>query len=137
MDFLYLFIHALLASTLIPISSEIGLAALVHQFPSNTFLYFVIATVGNTLGSIISYFCGKFLTRFQRLDQLSQQKSKWFAYLKTHGYWLLLLAWLPIIGDFLCIGAGVLRLNVWISSAFILIGKSSRYAVVVWVVSSI
>ena len=134
MDILYLFIHSLLASTLIPISSEIGLAALVNQFPHHALLYFVVATTGNTLGSLISYCCGRFLTRFQNIDNLSNQKTRWLQTLKKYGNWTLLLAWLPIIGDFLCIGAGILKLNIWVASILILIGKATRYAVVIWIV---
>ncbi|MCJ8311691.1 MAG: DedA family protein [Saccharospirillaceae bacterium] len=133
MDILYLFLHALAASTLIPISSEIGLAALVNQFPHNALLYFVVATIGNTIGSLISYGCGRFLTQFQNIERLSKRKNRWFLTLKKYGNWTLLLAWLPIIGDFLCIGAGVLKLNIWISTILILIGKAARYAIVIWI----
>ena len=36
---------------------------------------------------------------------------------------------MPVIGDLLPIGAGWLRLNVWLSAVMILLGKSIRYAV--------
>ena len=133
MDVLYLFLHALVASTLIPISSEIGLATLVHQFPTHAWLYFFVATAGNTIGSLISYACGRFLTRFQKIDDFSEQKTRWFLRLKQYGSLVLLFAWLPIIGDFLCVGAGILRLNIWISAGLILAGKAARYAIVIWI----
>ena len=135
MDILYLFLHSLAAATLIPISSEIGLAALVNHFPHNALLYFIVATTGNTLGSLISYACGRFLTRFQKIqntDTLSRRKVRWFLMIKKYGNYTLLLAWLPIVGDFLCIAAGALKLNIWTSAILILIGKAIRYAVVIW-----
>ncbi|BCE02146.1 YqaA family protein [Marinicellulosiphila megalodicopiae] len=131
MDVLYLFIHSLIASTIIPISSEIGLAALVHQFPHNAVIYLIFATIGNTLGSIISYYCGRLLTKWQTINAYSNSQTKLMALLKRYGVWVLLFAWLPIIGDFLCVGAGVLRLNIWLSSLLILIGKSLRYCLVI------
>ncbi len=50
--------------------------------------------------------------------------------LKKYGYWSLLLAWLPIIGDLLCLLAGWLRLPIAQSSLMIFIGKGVRYLLV-------
>jgi len=75
----------------------------------------------------------RFFCRFQNIDNLSKRKQQWFLMLKKYGNWSLLLAWLPLIGDFLCIGAGILKLNIWVSAGLILIGKAVRYAIVIWI----
>ena len=41
-------------------------------------------------------------------------------------------AWLPIIGDPLCVVAGSLRLPFWPCVAFMAVGKALRYAMLVW-----
>jgi len=42
----------------------------------------------------------------------------------------LLFAWLPFVGDLLCVAAGWLRLNPWQVAIFMLIGKFARYALI-------
>jgi membrane protein YqaA with SNARE-associated domain len=43
-----------------------------------------------------------------------------------------LLSWLPVIGDPLCVAAGWLRLHWFLSLVFIGIGKTARYAVLLY-----
>ena len=45
----------------------------------------------------------------------------------------LLLSWVPLLGDPLCVAAGWLRLNLWWSTLFIAIGKFGRY----WVIAAL
>lgn len=47
--------------------------------------------------------------------------------IKRYGYWALLLSWLPMIGDVICLIAGWKNLNRVKSSAMIAIGKAMRY----------
>jgi membrane protein YqaA with SNARE-associated domain len=49
------------------------------------------------------------------------------AWVKRYGAAVLLLSWLPIIGDALCVAAGWLRLNAWYSALYIALGKFARY----------
>ncbi|TDY04276.1 YqaA family protein [Thiohalophilus thiocyanatoxydans] len=53
--------------------------------------------------------------------------------LRRRGAPILLLSWLPIIGDPLCVAAGWLRIHWLLSLVLIGIGKTARYAVVVFV----
>ncbi|MGM0680036.1 MAG: hypothetical protein ACQESY_09255 [Pseudomonadota bacterium] len=46
---------------------------------------------------------------------------------------MLLLSWLPVIGDPLCVAAGWLRIHWLLSLVLIGSGKTARYAVVVFV----
>jgi membrane protein YqaA with SNARE-associated domain len=43
---------------------------------------------------------------------------------------VLLLAWVPLIGDALCLAAGWLRLDWWQAALFMALGKSARYAMI-------
>ncbi len=50
----------------------------------------------------------------------------------AYGYPLLLLSWLPIIGDPITLAAGVLRARLLPTALLILIGKAARYGVLCW-----
>ena len=54
----------------------------------------------------------------------------WF---KRFGRPSLLLAWLPIVGDPLCLVAGVLRVGVPVFLLLVTLGKLARYAALAWV----
>jgi len=47
----------------------------------------------------------------------------------------LLLSWLPLIGDVLCLAAGWLRLNFIKSLFFITLGKFARYFIISLIIS--
>jgi membrane protein YqaA with SNARE-associated domain len=47
------------------------------------------------------------------------------------GVWVLLLSWLPLVGDVLCFVAGAAKLPVVQSSLLMLIGKLARYSILV------
>jgi len=46
------------------------------------------------------------------------------------GALLLMLFWLPFVGDALRVTVGWLRLNPWQAALFMLIGKFARYALI-------
>jgi membrane protein YqaA with SNARE-associated domain len=52
------------------------------------------------------------------------------AWLRRFGAPLLLLSWVPVAGDLLCVAAGWLRMRVALAALFIGLGKLARYAVV-------
>ena len=55
--------------------------------------------------------------------------------IREYGSPVLLLSWLPVIGDPLCVAAGWLRIN-WLTAViFIGIGKTLRYWVVLYIFS--
>jgi membrane protein YqaA with SNARE-associated domain len=49
------------------------------------------------------------------------------AWVRRWGSPVLLLSWVPVIGDALCVAAGWLRLNIWWSVLFMALGKFGRY----------
>lgn len=83
----------------------------------------LVASLANSLGGVVSYALGYFLPKRYTISDKAQRL---FA---KYGVWALLLSWLPVIGDLLPIGAGWLRLNVWLSVVMITLGKTVRYGV--------
>ena len=121
-----LFTASFLASTLIPLSSEAVLFGFLKLYPEDLPAALALATFGNTLGGLTSYAIGRLLpARIEKkLDPRVLDK------LKRYGSPLAFFAWLPLIGDALCVGAGWLRLNWLHVTAFMAAGRLLRYWVV-------
>lgn len=123
---LALFLYAFLAATLLPGGSEIALAAYVVSRPANAPLALALATLGNSLGGMTSWACGRVLPETGKIA--NSRAAQW---LQRWGAPALLLSWLPLVGDLLCVAAGWLRIGVWPSLLFIALGKAARYWLVV------
>ncbi len=128
-----LFGSALLSSTLFPGGSEALLLYRLHQ-GDDPITSVLTATAGNVLGSLITYGMGRFgrqamQRRSEKTDQHIARAERWF---KRFGRPSLLLAWLPIVGDPLCLVAGVLRVGVPIFLLLVTLGKLARYAALAW-----
>ena len=118
-----LLVASFLASTLLPLPSEAALFAYLRLQPDNVALALAVATIGNTAGGMTSYLIGRLVPQ-KKLD------VKALGRLRRYGAPGLLLAWLPLVGDALCVAAGWLRVN-WLSAlGFMAAGRLARYAVV-------
>jgi len=126
-----LFLISFCASTLLPLGSEWLLVALLLQ-GSNPVATIAIATLGNSLGSgtnyLIGYYGGDWLAeKLLRIDKKQRQRAEsWF---NRYGSWSLLLAWLPIVGDPLCLVSGMLKTPLIRFSLLVTTGKGLRYSV--------
>lgn len=114
-----LFTSSFLAATLLPGGSEAALFAVLKLHPGQHWPAIGIATLGNTLGGLSSYLIGRIIPQKQSLRGLST--------LQKYGSPALLLSWVPLIGDPLCVAAGWLRLNPLLATLFIALGKFARY----------
>jgi len=91
----------------------------------------LIATVGNVLGSLITYAMGRLGNaaihkKWLRISEAqSERAERWFA---AYGKPALLFAWLPIVGDPLCLAAGLLRCGIVPFLILVTIGKLIRYS---------
>lgn len=121
-----LFLYSFLAATLLPGGSEIALAAYVATTPERAMEAWLLATTGNTLGGLTSWLCGRFMPPSEKLK--GSRAGRWLHY---YGASALLLSWLPLIGDLLCVAAGWLRINVVWSLLAIAIGKAARYWLII------
>ena len=130
-----LFFSALISSTLFPGGSEALLIYLLNEGGDPLSLV-AVATVGNVLGSLISYGMGRLGNeavhkKWLRMDAAKVKRAE--AWFKKYGTPSLLLAWLPVVGDPLCLVAGLLRSHVGIFLLLVTIGKAARYTVIAWV----
>lgn len=133
MDWL-LFGSALLSSTLFPGGSEALLLVRLNAGadPLNSVL---TATAGNVLGSVITWGMGRFgrqaLARSETAEPRIRRAETWFRRL---GQPSLLLAWLPVVGDPLCLVAGLLRVPFLHFLLLVSAGKLARYAALAWLI---
>lgn len=154
------FVIAFVSATLLPLGSEPAVFGLVKLNPPLFWPAVVIATAGNTLGGMVSWWMGLGAGRAYhalqsrrrahagRLDEgrspsapqatepspAHQRASRWLA---RYGAKACLLSWLPVVGDPLCAVAGWLRLPFWPCVLYMAIGKFARYltmtAALLWV----
>jgi membrane protein YqaA with SNARE-associated domain len=113
---------AFLAATLLPMSSEVALFAVVKLHPQLVWPAIGVATAANTLGGMTSYLVGRFLATRRPLRHV-ERLERW-------GPAALVLAWAPLVGDALCVAAGWLKLNWVASAAFQALGRGARYVLV-------
>ncbi|MEY3202402.1 MAG: hypothetical protein RIR70_1952 [Pseudomonadota bacterium] len=116
-----LFIASFLSATLLPGGSEAALFATLRAYPDHVGTSLMLATLGNTLGGMVSYLCG-------RLIRTVPARLSW---LQRYGSAALLLSWVPLVGDALCVAAGWLRLNWMACLLWMGAGKGLRYLAVI------
>lgn len=133
MTYLTLFTAAFLAATILPAQSEALLLALILDNPAAVGWLILVATVGNTLGSVINWWLGRYVHRFQdrRWFPVSKESLHYAEQrFRKYGLWSLLLSWVPVIGDPLTVIAGILRVPFWTFLALVGVAKASRYLVI-------
>ena len=121
----YQFVDLLSRIAVIVLLFLVGLETSYHEMRKVGGPALAVATLGNTLGGMTSYLIGRLIPAARPLKGL--------AFVRRWGSPALLLSWVPLIGDPLCVAAGWLRLNPWWSTGFIAAGKFVRY----WVIAVI
>lgn len=146
-----LFSAGLLAATLLPFGSEpVVVTYLLTQGPFTTMdrvLVVIAVGTGNTIGGAITYGLGRgAINIWQRYRASSPKPTKSpeqqqkrslkqaHAWLDRWGPGALIMSWLPVVGDPLCLVAGGLRLPFGWCLFWMAVGKFARYAFLVWAV---
>lgn len=132
-----MFLSSLLASTILPFSSEVVLLTLHNNGLSPVVLLFV-ASLGNVLGSLINYAVGYrygkvVATRWLRLKESAFTRAQ--NTFTRWGQWSLFLCWVPIVGDPITLVAGVLRSNFIFFFCSVALSKTARYALLLYFLS--
>jgi len=140
------FLVAFASATLLPMGSEPAVFGLVKLNPALFWPAVLVATAGNTLGGALNWWMGRGAHRAwdaararrqaghapepgqaQRAPSRAERRAR--VWLRRWGAKTCLLAWLPVVGDPLCVVAGWLRLPFWPCVAYMAIGKLLRYTV--------
>ena len=135
MIYLILFLSAFISATLFPLGSE---ALLIYDIKEGYNIYFlvIVATIGNSLGSLLNYFLGlkgeEYLVEKKLINEKVILKSK--SYFDKYGSISLLFSWLPIIGDPITFVAGILKYDLKKFIVLVVIAKLSRYVFIAYLV---
>ena len=111
-------LSAFLSSTILPGTSEAAVIAYEAAFPGRT------ATLMNTAGAMTSWALGRFIPEGKKVSEPTLAK------LRRFGTPLLFFSWVPVIGDALSLGAGLIRTPFIPALLFTLLGKGARYAAI-------
>lgn len=148
------FVISLVSATLLPMGSEPAVFGLVKLAPHLFWPAIAVATLGNTLGGMISYSMGAAAEKaYQAWHQKYEHKAalagdgatqgrpegprrksggRWHEHIsrlaRHMGPAVLFFSWLPVVGDPLCAVAGWLRLSFWPCVIYMALGKFLRYA---------
>jgi len=118
-------LSAFCSATFLPAYSEVAFSAFLYKWPEQVLAALLIASLANALGGITVLLLGHRLPA----KPLSARIS---GYFQRFGPALLLLSWLPLIGDTLPLAAGWLRLPRLPCMIWLTVGKTLRYLVLAW-----
>ena len=133
-----LFAASFLAATLLPGGSEAVLFGVLKLHGGLYWPALATATLGNTLGGMSSYLIGRLLPAAdtyaggKRVSARAAESGKRVSTraldcARRFGSPALLAAWVPLLGDPLCVAAGWLRLPWPAVTMFMALGKLGRY----------
>lgn len=123
-----LFAVSFVAATLFPLPSEAALFAYLQAYPHNVALALAVATAGNTAGGMTGYLIGRFIPQ----GKINPRAEAW---VRRFGAPITFFAWLPVVGDALCVVAGWLRIHWAAALAFMAAGRLARYSAVAFLVT--
>lgn len=126
-------LSSFLSATLLPGSSEVLLLLLIDQSEISLVALLTVASLANTLGGMSTYCLGLWSEQaLVKRGKYKEPSSQAVARVRRWGVPILLLSWVPLIGDGLCLAAGWLRLSWLPSLVAMLLGKTLRYYALVY-----
>ena len=118
-----LFIHCFLAATILPFPSEATFIYLLKYSDFSPFLLITVASLGNCLGGVATFYIGKLIGAPITLDK----HPKKIQFIQRFGGVTALLSWVPFLGDPLLILLGILKAKLLPVLFWMCIGKIVRY----------
>lgn len=134
LSLLGLFVAAFGAATLLPFQSEIVFVGLQLRGETAPWLLVLVASIGNTLGSVLNWVIGRWVEHFRGhrwfpvTDAQLEKAQAWYA---RWGLWSLLVSWAPF-GDAVTMVAGIMRCPLVVFVAIVGMVKTARYALLLW-----
>lgn len=127
--YLGMFVAAFLAGTVFPFTSEVVLIALI-QMGLNPYFTTLCATAGNAAGSMTCYWIGhlgnmQWIEKYLRVKPSTLQRAERFV--QGRGAWMGFFSFVPVLGSAITIALGLMRANIWITTAAVVTGKIVRY----------
>lgn len=123
------FVVAFISATLLPMGSEPVVFGLITLNPNLFWATILVATTGNTLGGMVSWWMGWGTRHAVDKWRDSNTHNRALVWLKKLGPKACLLSWLPVVGDPLCVVAGWLQMPFWPCAMYMAIGKFFRYLI--------
>lgn len=124
------FVVAFVAATLLPMGSEPAVFGLIKLNPQLFWPTILVATAGNTLGGMTSWWIGRAAHTAVDRYRDSPTHLRALRWLERLGPKACVLAFLPIVGDPLCAVAGWLRMPALPCAGWMALGKFARYLVI-------
>ena len=126
-----LFIISFLASTIIPLSPDLVMGALI-AFEYDLWSCILIATAGNFLGGLTTYGLG-YLGKWEWIEKYFKKSradiEKFQHKVNRFGIFAAAFTWLPLIGDVIGLSLGFLRFKPVPVTTMMLIGRFARFVV--------
>jgi membrane protein YqaA with SNARE-associated domain len=134
------FVVSFISATLLPLGSEPVVFGLIKLSPELFWPVIGVATLGNTLGGMVTWAMGHGAHKAVDTWRHSNTHLQALTWLEKLGPKACLLAWLPVVGDAICAMAGWLKMPFWYCTLYTAIGKFARYlcmtALLLWVFPS-
>jgi membrane protein YqaA with SNARE-associated domain len=130
-------ISAFSSATLLPGGSEAVLAGILALGQSPAWAALLVASVANTGGSCVNWAIGRYLAQFRhhpRFPVSAERLERTSMRLRERGAWVLLLCWVPVIGDPMTVVAGILRTPFLLFLVLVAVAKTGRYLMIAGVV---
>ena len=128
-----LFLISFIASSLYPLGSEVFVAMFI-KLGYDKYLVLLVATLGNTLGTLSTYAIGYFGTNLilhSRFKENIKKAIKYVNITKKFGSLCAFFTFLTIIGDIFALALGVTRCNLAKMIIFVTLGKTLRYYLII------
>jgi membrane protein YqaA with SNARE-associated domain len=127
------------AATLLPFQSEIVFVGLIAAGTVGVTEAVVVASVFNTLGSVVNWVMGLFIEHWRDsrwFPVTPEQLEKAQHWYERWGVWTLLLSWAPF-GDGFTVIAGIMRTPLWLFTLLVGAVKTLRYLVLAGVMDGL
>lgn len=110
--YLFLLTDSFMSGLVLPVKHSLVFSTMRLFGGYNLYLASVISTIGITLAACVNWLLGRALRSLKKdthIQKESPQIAKILDLLKIHGYWVALLGFVPILGPFITIFAGVVQ----------------------------
>lgn len=129
-----LLLASFLSATVLPFSSEAVLAGMVYA-GGDPYITLAVATLGNTLGGLSSYWIGRlgkvgWMHKYLRVEQ--EELDLWMPRVQRYGSFFAIFSFAPVFGDVIPLVLGFLRANMWLTCFWMALGKLMRYMLIMW-----